>query len=223
MDGHAAGSGRSRSDIPSFAGQICRVCGRALQVIPKGAHLIRAGQTASTVWVIRRGSIVLRRQGINLLLLHGGDVLGDTLVLTGQPAPWDAVALTKSQGATLPAAEFAQLVSGSAALAHSWMLHAAAQVTAHQDRLHELLAGDVTAQVSSLLLHEFDRSGRTSLTQQVIADLLGVQRSSVNRVIRHLETVGVIDGGYGYLHLRDRARMERMAYGRLPVIVDGDS
>lgn len=197
-----------------FTDRICHLCGHPVRTVRKGTVLVRAGQDAEAVTVIRDGSVVLRRpqgQEGSLLLLHPGGIIGDQLALTHRPAPWDAVALTEAAVVTIPSREFLSLVDGSAALTRAWMLHTADRVGAHQERLAELLAGDVSARVCRLLLHEFDRGGHTTLTQQVIADLLGVRRSSVSRVIRRLESIGAIDGGYGFLHLRDRARIQHLA------------
>ena len=45
------------------------------------------------------------------------------------------------------------------------------------------------------------------LTQQAIADLLGVQRTSVTRVLRGLQRQGIIEIGYGHIAVRDHASL----------------
>lgn len=60
------------------------------------------------------------------------------------------------------------------------------------------------------LLHAQDRAGdRIELTQEGFADLLGVQRTTVNAVIRELTDTGLISGGRGYVRVLDRAGLER--------------
>ncbi|MND07699.1 hypothetical protein D3C83_298640 [compost metagenome] len=46
-----------------------------------------------------------------------------------------------------------------------------------------------------------------NLTQQAIADLLGVQRTSVTRVLRGLQRQGIIEIGYGHIAVRDPAAL----------------
>ena len=61
------------------------------------------------------------------------------------------------------------------------------------------------------LLHAQDRTGdRIDLTQQALAGLLGVQRTTVNAVIQSLEQDGVIASGRGVIRVLDRGGlMER--------------
>ncbi len=51
------------------------------------------------------------------------------------------------------------------------------------------------------------RSGDERVTQQAMADLLGTRRSSVNRVLKSLETAGVIAVGYGEVDVLDPAAL----------------
>jgi Mn-dependent DtxR family transcriptional regulator len=61
------------------------------------------------------------------------------------------------------------------------------------------------------LLHAQDRTGdRIDLTQQALAGLLGVQRTTVNAVIQSLEQDGVMGSGRGVIRVLDRGGlMER--------------
>lgn len=69
------------------------------------------------------------------------------------------------------------------------------------------------------LLQAQDRTGdRIELTQQALAGLLGVQRTTVNAVVQSLEQDGVIATGRGVIHVRDRAGLKRKScecYDRL--------
>ena len=62
------------------------------------------------------------------------------------------------------------------------------------------------------LLHAQDRAGdRIELTQEAFAGLLGVQRTTVNAVIRELSSEGLIATGRGRIHVTDRAGLQRRA------------
>lgn len=69
------------------------------------------------------------------------------------------------------------------------------------------------------LLHAQDRTGsRIDMTQQALAELLGVQRTTVNAVLQTLEQEELISTGRGVVHVADREGLKRRTcecYGKL--------
>lgn len=62
------------------------------------------------------------------------------------------------------------------------------------------------------LLHAQDRAGdRIELTQEAFAGLLGVQRTTVNAVIKELSSEGLLATGRGRVTVTDRAGLKRRA------------
>ena len=62
------------------------------------------------------------------------------------------------------------------------------------------------------LLHAQDRTGnRIELTQQALADLLGVQRTTVNAVLQSFEQDGLIATGRGVVRITDREGLSQRA------------
>jgi DNA-binding transcriptional regulator YhcF (GntR family) len=62
------------------------------------------------------------------------------------------------------------------------------------------------------LLHAQDRTGdRIELTQEALAVLLGVQRTTINAVIQALQTEGLIETRRGVVRVTDRAGLKRHA------------
>jgi CRP-like cAMP-binding protein len=62
------------------------------------------------------------------------------------------------------------------------------------------------------LLITQDRAGdRIELTQEQLAGLLGVQRTTVNAVIRELQDAGLISSSRGAIHVTDRVGLKRRA------------
>ncbi|HEY6047705.1 MAG TPA: helix-turn-helix domain-containing protein, partial [Sphingomicrobium sp.] len=60
------------------------------------------------------------------------------------------------------------------------------------------------------LLHAQDRAGdRIELTQESLAGLLGVQRTTVNAVIQSLQQDGLVATGRGNVRVTDRAGLKR--------------
>jgi CRP-like cAMP-binding protein len=70
----------------------------------------------------------------------------------------------------------------------------------------------IPARAARWLLTVQDRAGdRIELTQEALAGLLGVQRTSVNAVVRSLQDEGLIAIGRGTVRVTDRAGLERRA------------
>jgi Mn-dependent DtxR family transcriptional regulator len=63
-----------------------------------------------------------------------------------------------------------------------------------------------------LLLREAE-CGSVDLTQATLAAMLGVPRPSLNRLLRKLETSGVVSLRYRQVHLLDHGRLAAMATG----------
>jgi len=72
------------------------------------------------------------------------------------------------------------------------------------------------------LLHTHDRIGgeRIALTQETLAELLGVQRTTVNAVVRLLHEQGVIINRRGAIEVRDRSGLSRIACGCYQAVED---
>jgi CRP-like cAMP-binding protein len=71
---------------------------------------------------------------------------------------------------------------------------------------------DLTQRLCRWLLMSHDRTAREEiqLTQQFLATMLGVQRTTVNEALRDLADAGLIRQGRGTIHLLDRERMQAM-------------
>jgi CRP-like cAMP-binding protein len=70
----------------------------------------------------------------------------------------------------------------------------------------------ITERAARWLLHVQDRAGdRIELTQEALAGLLGVQRTTVNAVTKELSSEGLIATGRGTVRVIDRAGLKRRA------------
>ncbi|HET8749637.1 MAG TPA: Crp/Fnr family transcriptional regulator [Sphingomicrobium sp.] len=68
----------------------------------------------------------------------------------------------------------------------------------------------ITERAARWLLHVQDRAGdRIELTQEALAGLLGVQRTTVNAVVKELSSEGLIATGRGRVRVTDRAGLKR--------------
>ncbi len=70
----------------------------------------------------------------------------------------------------------------------------------------------ITQRAARWLLHAQDRAGdRLELTQEALASLLGVQRTTLNAVVQSLQQDGVIATGRGVVRVTDRAGLKQRA------------
>jgi len=98
-------------------------------------------------------------------------------------------------------------------VAQRWFISLAERMATMQQRLIGLLAGGLEAQVADLLLREAGVGDTVSITQSRLADLLGSQRSSVQRVLKNLEAAGVIESGYRKITIVDAVGLSALVDG----------
>jgi CRP-like cAMP-binding protein len=77
-------------------------------------------------------------------------------------------------------------------------------------RVVELLAGGLDAQVAQVLVRRAE-DGVVHLSQAQIAELVGHQRTSVNRVLKRLEADGLVKIGYGQVEIVDESGLATVA------------
>jgi DNA-binding GntR family transcriptional regulator len=77
-------------------------------------------------------------------------------------------------------------------------------------RVVELLAGGLEAQIASVLVRRAE-GGVLNLSQGNLAELVGHPRTSVNRVLKHLEAEGLVKVRYGQVEILDEAGLARVA------------
>jgi len=112
----------------------------------------------------------------------------------------------------LSAARLRRQADQSAALRHLLIRHAQANLAqAHQSVACNALHG-LNERLCRWLLMSHDRtaSDRVQLTQQYLATMLGVQRTSVTETLGELADKGLIQQGRGWIQILDRGRMEAL-------------
>lgn len=181
-----------------------------------GECLFRQGSPLRAVHVVHRGLVGLGRRvngrRLTFLILHPGDIAGDEAALLRRGALTDAFAVTEASVLDVPVADFLQALDLRSPFVRRWAAGLGGRLFAFQTRLEQVLAGDLRAGIASLLHHEVGGRRRVvRLTQQAIADLLGVQRSSVNRALHELQRQGIIEVGYGHIAVRDPAALAGVA------------
>jgi CRP-like cAMP-binding protein len=146
-------------------------------------------------------------------LLRPGDVDGDIHLLLEMAPPYTARAAGQAECLYLEAAAFERLLGEHPAIARRWLSSVAARLAASQARLLGLLGRSLVEQAARLLVEEAGE-GVVPLPQRTLAAMLGVQRPSMNKVLKQFERRGLLTVGYRSIRILDRAALQRAAEGR---------
>jgi CRP-like cAMP-binding protein len=173
-----------------------------------GTYLFRAGQPPSRIHIVRRGAVelscALHGRPVVLQILRPGDVVGDVPLFLRMPESFDAIALEDSRILSIDSLALHRLLTQRPQLAWRWMLSVSSRMMSAQARMVELLAGGLEAQIALVLLRRADH-GFVHLRQGILAELVGGRRPSVNRVLKRLETQGLLRLHYGHVQILDEA------------------
>jgi CRP-like cAMP-binding protein len=133
--------------------------------------------------------------------------------ITHRPATGRGFAQIGGGAARMPAAFFRARMLQSPTLAELALLHLRANAIQAEQGVACNAAHDVPARLSRWLLMTQDRVGASTfpLTQEYMAVMTGVQRSTVSLAASALKKRGVIDYSRGSLSILDRAALERHA------------
>jgi CRP-like cAMP-binding protein len=177
-----------------------------------GDVVFNAGEAAGAVWIVRDGSVELsvgsgRRRAV-VHLLHPGDVDGDIQLLLGMDMPYTGRGLGEGTCLFLGRDDFEHLLASRPPVARRWLSSVAQRLAYSQARVLGLLGGSLTAQAARLLADEA-AGGRVALPQRTLAAMLGVQRPSLNKVLKELERDGLIRIGYAAIDILDPPGLAR--------------
>lgn len=182
--------------------------------VPNGSVVFGPDQGTPGVWIVRHGQIELSvgsgRKRAVVHVLRSGDVDGDIPLLLDMPLPYTARALTDSVCLFLTRADFESLLATHPTIARRWLSSVAGRLATSQARILGLLGRTLTAQVAQLLLDETS-DGSVELAQRTLAAMLGVQRPSLNKILKDFEREHLIAIRYAAVDILDVAGLARRA------------
>lgn len=181
-----------------------------------GTFVFRRGDAAARIHVVRSGAIELSRvvngRRVALQILRPGDVFGDVPAFLGEPERFDARAMEDSAILSLDGESLFAMLQTRPHVARRWIVSLAERMAGLQERLGDLLAGGLDAQLASVLVREAGHDGEVELTQDHLAEMLGAARTSVQRVLKQLELEGLIEVGYGRIAVVDSAGLSKLVH-----------
>jgi CRP/FNR family transcriptional regulator, cAMP and macrophage regulator len=179
-----------------------------------GAAVYTIGDAPSRINIVRSGAIELSRHAkgrrIVLQIHRPGDVFGDVSLFLRMRVPWDAVALEDTVIYSFESVSLYHLLEQRPRLAWAWLHSVSARVAGFWSRVVELLAGGLEAQVASVLVRRAE-DGVLHLSQGSLAELVGHPRTSINRVLKQLESNGLVRVSYGQVEILDEPGLAKVA------------
>ncbi|MDP8930036.1 MAG: Crp/Fnr family transcriptional regulator [Actinomycetota bacterium] len=184
------------------------------QTYPGGAVIFRRGEVPAWVYLLCSGVVELSRHGpghrVAVDVVRCGGLFGDVPLLSGSREPFDAQVLEESHVLSIPSGEFLRALRRRSELAEFWLKSLAVRASHLQQRLLDALPGEVDHRLARLLLAQ-NRGGQVALSQAVMAELLGVHRASISRVLHAFKAAGLVELGYRKVGLLDAEGLRRVA------------
>jgi CRP-like cAMP-binding protein len=193
----------------------------------QGEAVFQAGQPASHVWFPHEGviSIVaadLEGEAVEVATIGREGMTGLSLVLGSPTMTNDAMVQVSGHGSKIDAGEFQIAVDRSKTLKQIMLRYVLSVVTQiSQNAACNQLHG-VNARCARWLLTAHDRvpGDRFVLTQEYLAMMLGVTRSSVSAAASALQNAGLIQYSRGVITILDRKGLETVACDCYRIIED---
>lgn len=190
--------------------------------VTRGNVLFTGGRPTPGVWIVREGRVELsvgaNRRHVVIHVLRPGDVDGDIPLLLNMPLPYTARALTEGTCLFLTKTDFEALLATHPGIARRWLSSVAARLATSQARILALLGRSLTEQLTRLLLDEAVDANTDArvpahipLPQRTLAAMLGVQRPSLNKILKELERDELIAIHYAGIDILDPDGLARRA------------
>jgi CRP-like cAMP-binding protein len=188
------------------------------QELARGQLLYEEGTIPAGAWAIRSGRVELssRLGGKRSIvqILRAGAIAGDLPILLESPSMTTAHVGEEGSFLFVDTGSLRSLLKAHGDLSFLWLHNVSTELKAARIRILQLLGADLAQSVARVLVSEAVDE-RVDLPQSAIAELLGVQRTSVNRVLMTLGKSGVVDVSYGSVKIRDRVALTAIAAGEI--------
>ncbi|WP_417622148.1 Crp/Fnr family transcriptional regulator [Parasphingorhabdus sp.] len=187
----------------------------------KGQLIQQHGDTAKEFWYVESGSVQIGRYGIDgqltlLALLGAGDTFGDLAFLGEFPRVVDAIAGTDCTLVRIGDGELQSLLESDPAVMRVLLKAMALTVQFALNLVASSRHQSVAQRLAQALLQLCGDQGNGAeiiVSQQDLADLLGVSRVSVGKALASLQAGGMVEPGYGFVTIRDEAGLAKLLTG----------
>jgi CRP-like cAMP-binding protein len=181
-----------------------------------GAQLYGIGERVRDVFFPESGLVVMRTpsgggEGVALALAGRDGMIGGLFAAASVPASCSADVLIDGDALRISADTFIAVLEAEPPIRRlAGFFHAA--IMAQSQRTGSCgINHSLESRLSRWLLEISDRTGAVDipLQQACLAQMLGVQRTTVNLVVGQLAAAGAVACGRGHIRIIDRAALER--------------
>lgn len=180
----------------------------------EGQLLYRQDSEPIGIWAIQSGSVQLTSRPATsrslIQILRAGDIAGDVPILLRSPSITSAHVREKGTLLYIEAERLRSVLSSHADLCYLWLQNVAIRLEGARRRILQLLGDELAQSLARLILDEHV-DGRLALSQSALAEMLGAQRTSVNRILQVLRRNGIVELSYGGVAVKDWKALEDLA------------
>ncbi len=203
---------------PFFAGldataieQLAGLCQK--RTMPQGETLFVKGDKGDALYGIRRGQIRIETgtssgDTLTLNMLGPGDLFGEIALFDGEPRTADAVAAEDSELFVLRRSDFLAYLEKDARVAIRVIELLCQRIRWVSDRMEETALLPFQVRLARRLVVLMDDFGtEIHISQDKLANYVGVARETVNRQLQIWRRSGLLDLGRGRIIILDRAKL----------------
>lgn len=192
-----------------------------LRYFAKGQIIQQRGDVAKEFWYIESGSVQIGRYGIDgrltmFALIGAGDTFGELAFMGEFSRTVDAIAGADCTLIRIGDSELQSLMDSNPTIIRLLLKTMALTVQEAFDLIESSRSLSVPQRLAQALLQLCGDQGdgtQIIVTQQELADLVGVSRISLGKALTKLHAAAVVEPGYGSLRVTDRATLRAMAAG----------
>jgi CRP/FNR family transcriptional regulator len=192
----------------------------------RGENIFREGDTGDTCYVIRDGSVSIRREHLDgrtlaLAELRADEIFGELAMFGKETRSATAEALEQTHLVAILAGDMQRVMRESPDIAFKMLGGLAARLRGANERLLQQSFQTVAGRVASALLtqavaRQAEGAGEREIlikaTQAEIAQLAGTSRESASRFLATLEREGVVVLGRGKVTVHDPDRLRNFIH-----------
>lgn len=174
-----------------------------------GAHVLHAGDEGKGFWLILSGQLMacrFGREGERILyaVLGAGDLIGELACFANLSQQMNAIAEGDVELVWIEASQIDELLAKEPDFAR-WMLNSMAKkLRAALDRIEGDYSLSAKARIARVLVDLAGQEGRDlEITQQQLADFVGVSRVTVGQILSRFAGEGLIERQYGAIAVRN--------------------
>ena len=183
---------------------------------PLGASLYESGERLSHVYFPTRGIVSLlyvtqNGDSAELAVIGSEGMVGASLFMGGETTPNRAIVQAACDAYELPARDLKEKFAEGGTFQLLMLKFTQTLITQVSQTAVCNLHHTVEQQLCRWLLLSLDRltGNRIQMTQELIANMLGVRRQGVTEAARRLEVLGIIEYSRGLITVNDRRALEQ--------------